>query len=55
MADEYLATQNGLLQENPELQKWYLNWHKERIINGLPYAFIDYDKVIKSIPLVKKI
>lgn len=55
MADEYLATQNGLLQENPELQKWYQNWHKERIIKGLPYAFIDYEKVIRSLPLVNKI
>lgn len=55
MADEYLAAQNGLFQDNPELQKWYLNWHKERITNGLPYAFIDYEKVIKSISLVNQI
>lgn len=53
MCDEYLATQNGWPEELSHLRDGYLNWHKERIINDLPYAFIDYEKVINSLPEIK--
>lgn len=53
MCDEYLAAQNFWPRELAHLRDWYLNWHKERITNGLPYVFIDYDKVIKSLPALK--
>lgn len=52
MGDEYLFVQNYWPHELAHLRDWYMNWHKERITNGLPYAFIDYEKVINSIPLV---
>lgn len=55
MCDEYLAAQNGWPQECSNLRDWYLEWHKERIIKGLPYAFIDYEKVIKSIRLIHSV
>lgn len=50
MCDEYLAAQNAWPHELSHLRDWYLDWHKERITNGLPYAYIDYEKVINSIP-----
>lgn len=49
MCDEYLAAQSFWPLELAEQRDWYLNWHKERITNGLPYVLIDYDKVLKSI------
>lgn len=49
MCDEYLTAQNFWPEELAHLRDWYLNWHKERIVGGLPYVFIDYDKVINSL------
>lgn len=53
MCDEYLATQNGWPHEFAHLRDWYLSWHKERITKGLPYVFIDYDKILNSIPTIQ--
>lgn len=53
MGDEYLAAQNFWPPELTHLRDWYLNWHKEGITNGLPYVFIDYEKVINSLPPIR--
>lgn len=53
MCDEYLAAQNFWPGELAHLRDWYMNWHKERIVNGLPYVFINYEKVINSIPIAR--
>jgi Ser/Thr protein kinase RdoA (MazF antagonist) len=53
MSDEYLFAQNWWPDELAHLRNWYLDWHKERITNDLPYVFIDYEKVINSIPAVR--
>lgn len=53
MCDEYLTVQNFWPRELAHLRDWYMNWHEERITKDLPYAFIDYDKVIKSLPMLK--
>lgn len=53
MCDEYLAAQNFWPQELAHHRDWYLNWHKERITSGLPYVFIDYDKILNSIPIIQ--
>ncbi len=50
MTDEYRAAQSYRSDELLHLRQWYLNWHKDRIINDLPYVYIDYKKVINSIP-----
>lgn len=49
MCDEYLAGQSFWPAGLADQQAWYLNWHKERITKGLPYVFIDYDKVLGSL------
>ena len=51
MGDEYLYAQSYWPDELAYLRDWYLDWHKERIHNGLPYVVIDYDKIVKSIPI----
>lgn len=53
MADEYIFAQNFWPNKLAHERDFYLNWHKERITNDLPYAFIDYDKVIKSISAIQ--
>lgn len=55
MTDEYRCAQNFWKPELMHLQQWYLDWHKERIINNLPFVNVDYKKVINSIPLVNTI
>ena len=52
MIDEYVTAQCGGLGESEDLQQWYLAWHKDRIKNNLPYVFIDYEKILGSIPKV---
>lgn len=46
MTDEYRFAQTCL---GDEMGQWYLDWHKNRIVNNLPYVSIDYKKVINSI------
>lgn len=53
MWDEYISVQNFWPDELMHLQDYYMSWHKERIVNGLPYAFIDYEKVINSLPKLR--
>lgn len=50
MCDEYLAAQSFWPVGLADQRDWYLNWHKERITAGLPYVFLDYDKVLGSLP-----
>lgn len=50
MCDEYLSAQNFWPKELAHQRDWYLDWHRQRITEGLPYVFIDYDKVLKSLP-----
>ena len=52
MIDEYVAAQVGWPKESDPLRQWYLDWHKDRIVNHLPYIFIDYKKILNSIPNV---
>ncbi len=54
MGDEYIFVQSFWPHELAHQRDFYLNWHRERIIKGLPYVFIDYGKVIKSPPLIKE-
>lgn len=49
-ADEYRAAQSAMQQQPGPQQQWYLNWHRNRIVNNLPYVFIDYNKVARSVP-----
>lgn len=50
MTDEYRAAQSFWKEELMHLQPWYLKWHKDRIVNDLPYVFVDYIKIIKNLP-----
>ncbi len=50
MTDEYRAAQNFWKDENTSLQLWYLKWHKDRIVNDLPYVFVDYTKIMNALP-----
>lgn len=52
MTDEYRAAQNFWKEELMSLQPWYLKWHKDRIVNDLPYVFVDYTKIIKALPTI---
>lgn len=49
MTDEYRCAQYFWQKELAHLQQWYLDWHKDRITRNLPYATIDYKKVLGSI------
>ncbi len=53
MCDEYMTAQNFWPVELAHLRDWYMDWHRHRIIHGLPYVFIDYDKILKSLPKLK--
>lgn len=53
MCDEYLVGQNFWPAELADQQDWYLAWHKERITKGFPYAFVDYDKILGSLPTLR--
>lgn len=46
MVDEYVAAQ---IDWPIESRQWYMDWHKDRIKNNVPYAFINYEKVLGSI------
>lgn len=50
MTDEYRAAQNFWSEDLKHLQPWYIQWHKDRIVNDLPYFFVDYDEIIKNLP-----
>lgn len=45
----YKFAQNHWRNEPIHPHQWYLDWHKNRIINDIPYVYIDYDKVIKTL------
>lgn len=47
MVDEYVAAQ--ISGEEDGFGPWYLDWHKARIQNNLPYVRIDYEKIRRSI------
>jgi Ser/Thr protein kinase RdoA (MazF antagonist) len=49
MCDEYLSAQHFWSGELLQHRDWYMEWHKEKIINDLPYVFVDYDKIINRI------
>ena len=55
MIDEYVAAQTGWPEESAHLKQWYLNWYKERIVKHLPYVFIDYERILRNLPDLKKI
>lgn len=46
MCDEYLSAQFFWPDEHMADRAWYLDWHRERIVKGLPYVQIDYEKVL---------
>lgn len=48
LTDEYRAAQSFWTGE-PSLQPWYLKWHKDRIVNDLPYVVVDYAKIIEAL------
>lgn len=50
MTDEYRGAQTGMMDVLGNQHQWYLDWHKDRIINNQPYVSIDYTKIINSIP-----
>lgn len=50
MTDEYRAAQSFWSEDLKHLQPWYTQWHKNRIVNNLPYFFVDYDEIIKNLP-----
>ena len=50
MVDEYVAAQIGWQQEPNAQNQWYLEWHRDRIEQNLPYVFLDYEKILSSIP-----
>lgn len=50
MIDEYVAAQYYWSKESDLLRQWYSNWYKERIVHNLPYLYIDYNKVVDSLP-----
>lgn len=49
MCDEYLSAQHFWSGELLKYRDWYMQWHEEKIINDLPYVFVDYDKIINRI------
>lgn len=48
----YKFVQNNWRNEPVHPHQGYLDWHKHRIVNDLPYVFIDYKKIIGSLPLI---
>lgn len=52
MGDEYIYAQNYWPQELADQRDWYKNWFGDKIKNNLPYVFIDYEKIIKSLPFI---
>lgn len=55
MGDEYRSAQSYWKEELMHLQSWYLKWHKDRIINDLPYVYVDYTKIINALPPIPDI
>lgn len=52
MTDEYRCAQYYWKNELQHQQTEYLQWHKEKIINDLPYVYIDYEQVLKALPSI---
>lgn len=52
MIDEYVAAQSYGPKNDDHYRQWYLDWHKDRIIHNIPYVYIDYHKVMDSLPKV---
>lgn len=52
MVDEYVAAQVGWPKKSDSLRQWYLDWHRDRIKKNLPYAVIDYEKILGCIPAI---
>ena len=46
MCDEYLAGQS---MTGWDRQEWYLQWHKNRIVNNMPYIEINYDQLLEDL------
>ena len=49
MTDGYKFVKNHWRNESVNPHQEYLDWHKNRIINDLPYVFIDYNKIIAGL------
>ena len=49
MVDEYVAAQVGWPKDLEHLRQRYLDWHKHRIKENLPYVFLDYEKILRGI------
>lgn len=49
MAEGYKFVKNHWKNKSINPHQEYLDWHKNRISNDLPYVFIDYNKIIASI------
>lgn len=50
MTDEYRAIQNFWNEDPVHSQSWHLKWHRDRIVDDIPYVFVDYEKIIKNLP-----
>ena len=44
MVDEYMAAKLYWPDTDDELREWYVGWHRDRLVQGLPYVCIDYNK-----------
>jgi len=52
MVGTYKFVMNNWKDEPINPHQDYLDWHKNRIINDLPYVTIDYKKIINAIPSI---
>lgn len=50
MTDEYRCTQYFWKDDPLHSQEWYLQWFKDRLVNDLPYVYVDYNAIIKALP-----
>lgn len=53
MTTSYKFVQNNWRYDPVHPHQWFLDWHKNRIINDLPYVNINYDKIIRSLPFTR--
>ena len=45
MVDEYMAAKLYWPGADEKLREWYVDWHRDRLVRGLPYVYIDYNKL----------
>ena len=50
MTDEYRFAQTCVEDDPSAINQWYLDWHKQRIISGMSYVFVDYERVFAALP-----